>query len=165
MKKLETLFGKSAKEYGDLYQTHLFEQYKLFVSTALEISERREKSNVFFITTNTALITVITFFFSDMKDFILWAVIISLAGIILCYYWRKLINSYKQLNSGKFKVIHEIEQQLPLKLFDYEWVILGEGKDEKLYKPLTHVERIVPVVFGVIYLLLAIISLIYNFYS
>mgnify|MGYP001756840187 FL=1 len=66
------------------------------------------------------------------------------------------MKSYRQLNSGKFKVVHEIEDMLPLAPYAAEWVALGEGKDENLYLPLTHVENWVPVTFGLLYLLLAL---------
>ncbi len=38
--------------------------------------------------------------------------IVSLAGILLCYAWYRLVRSYKDINSGKFKVVHEIEKEL-----------------------------------------------------
>ena len=64
-----------------------------------------------------------------------------------------LLENYRKLNSGKFKVIHEIEKQLPLKLFDYQWEKLGKGEDPKLYKKLSNVEKGVPCIFGGLFLL------------
>jgi hypothetical protein len=65
-----------------------------------------------------------------------------------------LVKSYKALNTAKFKVIHEIEEQLPVALFDYEWHVCGKGKDREKYVPLTHLERLVPWMFGVLFLAL-----------
>jgi hypothetical protein len=62
--------------------------------------------------------------------------------------------SYQQLNSGKFRVIHQLEQQLPVAPYAAEWIAVGEGKDPKRYLPLTHVENWVPRLFGLLYLLL-----------
>jgi hypothetical protein len=42
----------------------------------------------------------------------------------------------------EFAVIHKIEEQLPLRLYEYEWQILGYGKDPKKYRPFTHVEAV-----------------------
>jgi len=67
-----------------------------------------------------------------------------------------LIRSYKQLNAGKFEVIHEIEKRLPLALYKYEWEILGEGKDKNKYYPFSHIELWIPWVFGIIYAVLGV---------
>ena len=67
-----------------------------------------------------------------------------------------LIKSYKQLNTGKFAVIHEIEKHLPLALYKYEWQVLGEGKDKTKYYPFSHVELWIPRIFGILYLALGI---------
>lgn len=45
---------------------------------------------------------------------------------------------------------------LPTALYEAEWVALGEGKDRKLYLPLTHIENWVPACFGMLYIVLAI---------
>jgi len=60
------------------------------------------------------------------------------------------------LNSGKFKVIHEIEKRLPLSPYDAEWEAIGRGKDSKLYLPFTRVETTVPWVFLVLHLLVIV---------
>jgi hypothetical protein len=77
--------------------------------------------------------------------------LVSIAGIILCYTCYRLIKSYKYLNSGKFKVIHIIEKQLPLAPFDAEWEALEKGKNPKLYKPFTKVEVVVSWVFLILH--------------
>ena len=65
------------------------------------------------------------------------------------------MHSYRQLNSGKYKVVHLLEQMLPVAPYDAEWVALGEGRDKKLYRPLTRVEKWVPRCFALLYILLA----------
>lgn len=67
--------------------------------------------------------------------------------MVLCYAWYRLIQSYKGLNSGKFKVIHAIEQYLPISPYDAEWEALGRGKNSKLFLSFHKVEMIVPFVF------------------
>jgi hypothetical protein len=39
--------------------------------------------------------------------------------------WYRLVRSYKDLNSAKFKVIHEIEKSLPISPYDAEWEAVG----------------------------------------
>ena len=79
--------------------------------------------------------------------------IIFLAGIISYFIWYRLIKSYKGMNSGKFKVIHEMEQILGYQPYNREWEKLGRGKDRSLYLPFTNIEIYVPWVFGGLYIL------------
>ena len=53
-----------------------------------------------------------------------------------------------------------MEQQLPVALFDYEWHVCGKGKDRENYIPLTHLERMVPWMFGLLFVLLAAYALL-----
>ena len=153
------LFQKSEKEYGDNYKSHLFEQYKLYIQSAEKISDRRQNANNYFITINTALISFLGLSFQiKLLENLGWIKsLLAILGIIICIIFWFLLRSYRQLNSGKFKVIHEIEKNLPLALYDYEWKILGEGKNKKLYYPFSHIELLIPWVFGFIYLILGII--------
>ncbi len=73
-------------------------------------------------------------------------------GCIVAISWGVVIRSYRQLNSGKFKMLHELEEQLPYRPFVREWHFVGEGKDPKLYSKLTTVETLLPVSFGVLFL-------------
>ena len=155
---MSDLFAKNEKDYGDDYKNHLFEQYKLYVESIEKTSDRRQHANNYFITINTALISLIGLSF-QIKIFENLAVIksvLAFVGIVICFIFWHLIRSYKQLNTGKFAVIHEIEKHLPLALYKYEWEILGEGKDNKKYYPFSHIELLIPWVFGIIYALLGL---------
>ena len=68
-----------------------------------------------------------------------------------------IITSYRDLNTVKFKVIHELEQQMPAALYAYEWQTAEEVVG-KTYQPLSHLERWTPAIFIVLYVLLAIID-------
>ena len=50
------LFTLEASQYGKDYQSHLLEQYKLYVRMANKVSARRQAANSFFLTVNTAVI-------------------------------------------------------------------------------------------------------------
>jgi hypothetical protein len=158
---MSDLFAKNEKDYGDDYKNHLFEQYKLYVDSIEKTSDRRQHANNYFITINTALISLIGLSF-QVKIFenVAWIkFVLALVGIIICFIFWYLIRSYRQLNTGKFAVIHKIEENLPLALYKYEWEILGEGKDKNKYYPFSHIEQIIPWVFGAIYALLGLYSL------
>lgn len=155
---MSSLFSKSEKVYGKEYSSHLFEQYKLFIDSIEKTSDRRQQANNYFIAINTALISIIGLSFQvKVFDNATWLKsLLALLGIIICVIFWFLIRSYKQLNTGKFEVIHEIEKQLPLALYKYEWEILGEGKEKNKYYPFSHIELWIPWVFGTIYAILGI---------
>lgn len=155
---LDDLFSKSEKDYGDKYKDHLFEQYKLYLESVERTSDRRQQANNYFLTINTALISLIGLSFEfkifENDDWI--KALLAIAGVIICIVFWFLIRSYKQLNAGKFKVIHEIEKFLPLSLYKYEWEILGRGEDKSKYYPFSHIELLIPWIFGLIYTVLRI---------
>ena len=83
--------------------------------------------------------------------------------LILDYDERRLAErpavptAYRDLNSVKFKVIHELEQRMPEALYDYEWQKVEEGRG-KAYHPVSHLELSVPIIFMVLYVLLAALT-------
>ncbi len=160
------LFKKTEESYGAEYKSHLFEQYKLFIESAERVSDRRQSANNYFLAINTAIISLIGLIYEiKLKDISFICILLSIIGILICVIFYFLINSYKQLNSGKFKVIHEIEQELPLALYKREWEILGEGKNKCKYWPFSHIEIKIPFIFGLIYLILLIIYILTIFHK
>ncbi len=149
----DNLFKVSPSEYGETYQAHLLEQYKLFVESADRISQRRQQANNFFLTLNTALLAVLGNILSRSAQLsaVWWFFPVAAVGLVLCYVWYRLVLSYKRLNAGKFEVIHAIEKKLPVALFDSEWRQIGKGKDPKKYKPFSEIETWIPWVFMALY--------------
>lgn len=143
------------KKYGDLYQEHILEQYKLYVEFADRISQRRADANTFFLTINTLIVTGLGLLNNSVGRY---SIVIAILGSVLSITWYFILKSYRMLNSGKFKVIHEIEEQLPMALYKHEWEILGGGKDKTKYWPISHIEKIVPLVFVLAYITLAVIT-------
>ncbi len=158
------LFNFSPEDYGAEYGKHTIEQYKLFVELMDRVTQRRLNTNTFFLTANTALIAALSGLLTTHvlipKDFLIIDSLTALAGILLCVEWRGVIKSYTQLNQGKFAIIHQIEEKLPLSMFRAEWEALGKGEDKKKYKPITKTERFIPTVFIILYLALSISSYI-----
>jgi hypothetical protein len=145
-------------QYGELYRNHILEQYKIYVEMADRVSQRRMTANSFFITINTSLLTVFGLFKSEMP---FWWLLMPGIGLIVSFAWFSILHSYKQLNSAKFKVVHETEKLLPLALYDYEWVKLDNGKRMRTYWPLSHIEKIIPVLFAIIYMLIVAAKLLF----
>lgn len=144
----EQLFRASEADYGESYRRDYLTMYQDYVGSADTISSRRHAANSFFVTINTGLLGV-TGYLGDEAGGLIW--LTALAGILFSYTWRKLIQSYRSLNTAKFKVIHELEKNLPFSAYDKEWVHLKGGKDSKLHSPLSAVESRVPLVFMVIH--------------
>ena len=144
------------KRYGKKFQEHILEQYKIYVQTAENVSARRDSTNNYFVSINTVLFTISGYL--SFKNQELWTILISVVGILISFVWYTIIQSYKNLNSGKFKVIHELENHLPAKLFDYEWRFLGRGATKK-YKKLTLIERNIPLIFGFLYIVVIIFTI------
>jgi len=152
--------GTPPEEYGEEYSSHVMEIWRTYVEMVDRISDRREKANALFVTINTAAFSGIGFLVE--KQMFSWILTVCVfAGIPFAYYWYRLVRSYRDLNSAKFKVIHEVEKLLPLKLFSAEWDAVERGKNPKLYLPFTHIEAKVPVTFIGIYTLISLFSL-YN---
>ena len=149
----------SEKDYGQDYKPHLLEQYKLYVEMADRISARRQRAHSFFLSVNTAIIALIGYVHLGSKTSTKSYWLVSLAAIVLCYMWYRLVRSYKGMNAAKFQVIHEMEQKLPFAPYCVEWDKAGRGEDSKLYSPFTHIEMIVPWVFFVIHVVVLLESI------
>lgn len=151
-----SLLNTTASEYGDGYREHLLEQYKLYVESAGQISERRTSANNYLLTVNTTLVTLFALT-ASLTDAHLWHLALAVGGVLVCLTWFNLIRSYRNLNTAKFAVIHELEQHLPAALFAYEWHVAEHGRT-KTYRPLTHIEPFIPAVFAMIFVIVGIYS-------
>lgn len=129
------------------------EQYKLYLGMLDNISERRQHANNFFLTANTGLCAFIGYIFSKnaSPEFhnLFWFV--PAAGVLLSYFWYRLICSYRDLNTSKFKIVHLMEEHLPVAPFKTEWLHVQNTKRSKRYVPFTHLEVWVPWSFIVMY--------------
>lgn len=150
------------EKYGDKFQDHLIEQYKLYVEMADRVSTRRAQTNRFYISLLSALLALLSIVVTrEVFNGILSVIIVAVGilGMVLCFLWYINIRAYRQLNSGKFKVIHEMEQRLPFPAYEREWEILGKGKESIKYLKLTRIEQCVPFALAIPYLLLLVYSL------
>lgn len=158
--------GLSEDEYGESYRDHALEIYKIYVEMADNISTRRQSANSFFLALNSAIVALVGYvnLSPDQQSTgysFFW--LVAITGMVVSFLWYRLIRSYKDINSGKFKVIHIIEKQMPLRPYDAEWIALGKGENPKLYLPFTHIEIYIPWTFFVLHLLVFIKSLLLIF--
>lgn len=121
----------------------LLEQWRTCVEMANQISSRRDTMNNLFITINLTLITAISFIW-EFKS-----AIIACSGVLLCILWYYLIGYYRSINQSKYQVILLMEKDLPAQPFDDEWKFFKEKGE----KEGTDLEKYLPIVFIVIYVL------------
>lgn len=150
-----------AKEsYGNTFRTDLLEQYKLYVQSAENVSARRLASSQYLLTLNAALVALYGLQSASFGTNY-WTLLVPLIGIPLSMLWRSIIKSYADLNSLKFKLIHEFEQHLPAAPYKYEWHLVEKGQG-KAYRTVTTLERRIPVLFAVLHAFLAVIIILEN---
>jgi hypothetical protein len=122
--------------------------YKLAVEMADRISARRAVASSFFLTAQTALVALVA---ATSKKH--WA--LAVPGLVLAATWWLLLRSYRHLNTEKFKVIQAMEKQLPSSPFQDEWDALkpkGGKRFRERYVELGLLERVVPALFGAIFI-------------
>ena len=146
--------------YGNQFDSHYFEQYKLYVDLADRINSRRMASNSFFVSIHTFLLGTYTVLLEENRlEPSFPGLLPIIAALFLCAVWWFSVRSYRQVNKGKFKVIHLMEQNLPAAPFDLEWKELGFGRKLQQYFPISYMENVVPVSFGILYVVLALFQL------
>ncbi len=94
-----------------------FEEYKLFIEDTARLSERRQTVTNTYITVNGAIVALLTFMFKDAGftnvRIVLAVIPVIIAGIIVCYFWLRLLSSYKRLVGFRFAQLEEMEKEIP----------------------------------------------------
>jgi len=150
--RLEQLLSNPKASYGESFQAHLLEQYKLYVESSQKVTDRRITTGNYLLTVNSFLLTVFGVAASQHLGG-LWLAIVPVAGLLVSFTWYSLVVFYRNLGARKYKVVHQLESFLPVAPFRYEW---RTAHDEKARRPtgVTHLERVVPLAFAAIYLVL-----------
>lgn len=138
------------------YQGAVLDQYKICVEMADRVSARRNLTNTFFLSLNSAVVAVLAGA-SDgqLASASTWLLVAGLIILLVqCLTWFVMVRSYRQLNAAKYEVIGALEERLPAYAYSRaEWGALGEGQDWRKYIRLTQVEQWVPLTFAAAYLL------------
>jgi hypothetical protein len=127
----------------------LLEIYKLHAELAESVSKQRGTANRFYMLVLSGLAVLFSAFLQRKNGVPLGALMVGFGtfGMLLAVAWYIVIRSYRQLNSGKFKALHELEEKLAYPFFKREWDLLKEGTERKTYWRLTIVETFVPIIF------------------
>lgn len=130
----------------------ILKQYEIIVNSANQVTSWRQTANKFYLTVNTTLLAITTLL-SKTNPFT--GIVTSLCGIAISILWGQNIDSYSKLNKAKFKVIHEIEKQLPVQMFkiEYDHYVKDERRD------VSEIEKTIPWLFAIAYGVVLIASL------
>ena len=139
----------------------LLEIYKLHAELADSISKQRGIANRFYMLVLSGLAVLFSAFLQRKNGVPLgWLMVgFGLFGGLLAAAWYIVIRSYRQLNTGKFKALHELEERLAYPFFRREWDLLEEGRERKTYWRLTIVETFVPAIFFICFVALLLIGI------
>ncbi len=147
--------------------TQLLDLYKLTVEMADRVSARRGAANSFFLAIQTALASAAALLSGTDRTLDadrLGALVVSIVGVVLSCSWWVLLRSYRDLNRAKFGVILGIERNhLPIHPFGDEWESLKADPVpwwRGRYAELNTVERVVPVAFLLVYIVLGLRALL-----
>ena len=114
----------------------LLEIYKLHAELADRVSQRREGANRLYVSLLVGLMVFLAALLRYGTGDLPAKIVLSGIGIIgalLSGSWYGIIRSHRQLNSGKFKTLHELEKKLAYPFFTREWDLLAEGLDRRRY--------------------------------
>jgi hypothetical protein len=142
--------------HNEKWYSHLLDQYKMYVEMADRISQRRTTANSYFLSVNTAILAFVGYLTSKDSVEFLW--LLAVAGGTLTILWYSIIIAYRNLNTAKWSVVHEIEKRLPISPYDAEWEAVARGTNSKLYRPISEIEKGVPFVFFVLHLVVFVKS-------
>lgn len=145
----------------------LFEQYKMFSDTSEALVNRRQNVNSFYITSNTALITIAATAFSlngDLLSKLIITIVLTIPGILLNHSWGKILESYGIINSSKMKILSMLEQRLAASLYDAEWQAMSNKYNKKQYVSFTDGEKSIPLIFNGVYVTVDLICVLFLVY-
>lgn len=131
------------------------EQYRIYVKSAEENSERRGAALDLFAKLNSAYLVFAGVALGVLESSVRLSamMIICMAGVLTAVTFGVKLNGYKRINEAKYIVIQKMEKKLPLCPYTDEWKLLGEGKDRRKYIPLSNIDVVIVWIIGLVYLL------------
>ena len=139
----------------DSEREQLLEIYKLHAELADRVSQRREGANRLCVSLHVGLVVflaaLVRFGLGDAPEGLVLGTI-GVSGALLSVSWFVVILFYRQLNSRKFCVLHDLEKRLPFQFFVQEDGPQANGKKNNRYWKLTNAEITLPLIFLVLWL-------------
>ncbi len=121
-------------------------QYEALIETTTQVTNWRQNANNFYLAVNTVILALAAFEYGSSP---MTSQIAGVMGIAVSALWYQKIAYFRALNSAKFRVINEMEGKLPSQPFTKEHTYFSENKR----KSATQLERWIPLIFGLAYLI------------
>ena len=121
-----------------------FDQYRLAVENWDNVRARRQTSNVFFVSINSAILGLAAIEKVSLS-------LLAGVGLAICALWFFSILNYRSLTDDKYRVIIELENLFPTSPFLAESSIVKEGFARMVRRRFTWVERGITMVFAAFY--------------
>lgn len=136
-----------------------FEQYRLIVEETAKLRDGRHNVSNLFLSVNAIFVGAAAVLLQQITTathpvplyVILLPMLLVFGGLVLCFYWRKLLHNYSSLLGFRFQYLTALEATYQDKLIP---VITDQTKylRDKNIPGFTSVELRIPVVFIVMYL-------------
>lgn len=156
-------YEKLNDEQKTAHKGELMDQYKMFQKTSEDLVARRQSVSSFYISVNSALVALLGIVMGlvEMPTKIYVMLFMCLTGIILDFSWIRILEAYGTLNAAKMKVIHLIEEQLPVALYDTEWRVMSDKLNNRKYVSFTNSEKRIPKIFAGVYGIVILVTAVY----
>ena len=141
-------------------------EYSLFLEQVNKLTERRQKVTATYLSVNAAIVGVISFVLKDVQ-MVGWgkhlsALMLLIAGVIICDLWRRLIKQYSTLLGWWYEQLRTIEENMSesSKLLTKEYQELYTDKHRKIPIGLTRYETRLTWIFTGIYIIFGVVILV-----
>ena len=139
----------------------IMEQYQMYQRTSEDLVARRQSVSSFYISVNSAIVAAygVIIGLVDYPNNFIFTISMAMVGIILDISWIKILETYGSLNAAKMKVISMMERELPIRLYDTEWIVMRDKMNSKKYVSFTDSEKFVPKIFVCVYIIMLIVTI------
>ena len=132
----------------------------MFQKTYEDLAARRQSVNSFYISVHSAPVGIVMGLV-EMQAKVCVMIFMCITGIILDISWIGILEAYGTLNAAKMKVIHLMEEQLPVALYDVEWHVMSDKLNNRKYVSFTDREKRIPRIFASVYRSIIVIVSVY----
>jgi hypothetical protein len=140
-------------------QDRILSQYTTMVTSWEALVNRRQTVNTFYLSACAALLTGLGVLLPLSKDLpgiqlALGIIILALVGAVIAHAWQTTLTAYGTLSTAKAQVVTTLEQRLPVRLFDAEWLALQSRR----YTSTTSTDRLTARVFQVLFVITLVLA-------
>jgi hypothetical protein len=112
---------KDSKSYGDEFQIHLIEQYKIIRQSIVDVGNDRNNQNKFLLGLLTAVLSIPLIFLQTRHgssiniSLLLLALSFPVFGAAISILWIFWNKTYKEALGALYQILHKMEEHLPAK--------------------------------------------------